>query len=139
MFEGRIVVCGGWDNNINTLNTVETYDVVADKWSSMPNMIQSKRRHSLVAVRNKLFVIAYGSDICEVYEDRSKKFVALKSPPVEDIYLNKAISIGSKIFVFQDNKAAVLCYDVDKNEWSEESCEITKFLEFFCCVTIPIY
>ena len=31
MFEGSIVVSGGVDNNRNQLNTVESYDVIADK------------------------------------------------------------------------------------------------------------
>ena len=54
VFEGRIVVSGGLDINYNKLNTVDSYDVIADEWSPMANMIQSKRYHSSVVVRNKL-------------------------------------------------------------------------------------
>ena len=124
------------------LNALCELSIIADQWSSMPNMIAAKIRHSLVAVRNKLLVIGLGDDTCELYENRSKKFVALKSPPVEyveDVNLTKAIAIGNKILVFQDNKATVLCYDVDKNEWSEEPCEVTKHLQDFSCVKLPWY
>ena len=139
IFEGRIVVSGGQDDNDIELNTVESYDVIAAKWSSMPNMIDSKIRHSLVVVRKKLFVIGYGTDTCEVYESRSKNFVALKSQPEVYVHLNKTISIGNKILVFQDHTASVHCYDVDENEWSEESCEVTKHIFDYSCVKLPFY
>ena len=138
VFEGKIVVSGGMDDNHNIFNTVESYDVIADQWSSMPNMIDGKCGHSLVVVRNKLFVIGYGSDTCEVFESRSNKFVALKSPPVDFVELNKAIAIGSKILVFQNDTTTVHCYDVDKNEWSEESCEVTRNLGSFSCVKLAL-
>ena len=140
VFEGRIVVSGGVDNNYNELNTVELYDVIVDKWSSKSNMINSQSEHSLVVVRNKLFVIGYGSEFtCEVFDNKSKKFVALKPPPVEYDDLNKAIAIGSKIFAFQNKTTAVLCYDVEHDKWSEESCEVTNHLSRFSCVKFPRY
>ena len=43
VFEGKIVVCGGFDNE--TLNTVETYDHVAKSWINMPNMINGRSSH----------------------------------------------------------------------------------------------
>ena len=52
VFEGRIVVSGGRDNNRNELNKVESYDVIADEWSPMPNMINRHSFHELVVVRN---------------------------------------------------------------------------------------
>ena len=66
-------------------------------------------------------------------------FVAINSPPVEYVHLNKAISIGSKILVFQGNEESILCYDVDKNKWSEESCEVTEDLEEYSCVKLLSY
>ena len=139
VFEGKIVVSGGCDNNNDKLNTVESYDVIADKWSSMPNMIGSKSLHSLVVVRNNLFVIGFGDDTCEVLEKNNKKFVALKSSLVEFVDLNKTISIGNKILVYRNNTATILSYDVDKNEWSEESCKVTKHLEYYSRVKLPRY
>ena len=139
VFEGRIVVSGGYDNNDNKLNTVESYDVIADDWSSMPNMNDSKYWHSLVVVKRKLFAIGCGTDICEVFESSNKKFVSIKSPSTNYLCLNQVISIGSNIFAFQDNYSSIFCYDVDKDEWTKESCEITEQLDSYACVKVPCY
>ena len=42
VFDGNIIVSGGYDNNRVRLNTVELYDVFAKKWSPFPSMIKSK-------------------------------------------------------------------------------------------------
>ena len=137
VFQGNIVVSGGFDNNDNYLKSVESYDVFGDKWSSMPNMINRHDNHSLIAVKDKLFVIGYEIDTCEVFDNTCKKFVALKKPP--SIEWNKCVSIGNKILVFQQFSSSVICYNVDKDEWSEESCQVTKDLKDFCCVKCPLY
>ena len=48
VFHGNIVVSGKFDNDNNHLNTVESYDVFANKWSSMPKMISIHSLNSLV-------------------------------------------------------------------------------------------
>ena len=137
VFEERIIVSGGF-NNDHTLNTVESYDVLPDRWSSMPNMVYGTYRHGLVAVKNKLFVISRGEDACEVYDSVCKKFVRIKSPEIKNYlsFLN-AFSIENKVFIFQDVLPKLICYDVDKNEWSEEKCEITRNLNRFSNVKVP--
>ena len=154
VFEENVIVAGGWDINENDLRSVECYDVIADEWSPMPNMIESKCGHSLVVVKNKLFVIGRGTKINEVYDKNCKKFVALKSPQIfpsrnfvgmrsqSEIYLwlNKAISIGSKIYAVQDFKSSIFCYDVDKDEWTVDQCDIVnKNLGRFACVKVPMF
>ena len=48
-----------------------------------------------------------------------------------DFYdLSEVITIGSKIFVFQEN-GKVNIYDFEKNEWSISSCEATKNIKLF--------
>ena len=41
VYQEKIVVIGGTviEVNRNLLNIVDSYDVVADKWSKMPNMV----------------------------------------------------------------------------------------------------
>ena len=41
VYEGRIVVSGG-TNNLDDLNSVESYDVLPNRWSIMPSMITAK-------------------------------------------------------------------------------------------------
>ena len=156
VFEERIVVSGGYSlrfGHLYDLDTVEQYDVIADKWYSMPNMVFGKSRHSLVAVRNKLFVIAAnrGNGLnpgngqnwpCEVFDSNTcKKFVAIKSPAgrINGFCMGKVISIGSRIFVFEDNNSQVHCYDVDKEVWSCQSCEVTRYMCDYSCAKIPWY
>ena len=139
VYEGNVIVAGGWDNEINKMRSVESYDALSDKWSSMPNMVKGKWGHSLVVVNNKLYVVGLGKQTCEVYNSYCKKFVAIKSPQVDHLRLNHAISIGNKIFAFQNVTSSILCYDVDKDEWSEESCEVTNNISLFSCVKLPLY
>ena len=136
VFEGRIVVSGGTVNCLDNLRTVESYDVITDKWSPMPDMINGKIRPDLVVVKNKLFVIANGIDTCEVFDSICKKFVALKSPEI-NVYCLQAFAIRNKIYVFQNYGAAVKCYDVDEDKWSDEACEVTKNVRSFSCVKVP--
>ena len=142
VFDGRIVVAGGQNFEEDyRLDTVESYDFFADKWTQMPDMYGEKVGHSLVAVRNKLFVIDYDPDTCEVFDKTSGKFVALESP--FGYRLDAAISIGNKIVIIESYETEThVCYDVNKDEWYEESndkewCEITKNLRITSCVKIP--
>ena len=66
------------DDDLNDLNTVESYDVFGDKWLPMPNMMNNHYDHSLVVVKNKLFVIDCGRNNCEIYDNVFKKFVSFK-------------------------------------------------------------
>ena len=125
------------DSYDDDLNSVESYDVFADQWTSLPNMINGHCDHSLVVVKNKLFVIGNENKSFEVFDNVCKKFVALKS--TYTLSLNKAISIGDKIVIFQHSSTSVICYDVDKDEWFEESCEVTKYYEDFSLTKLPQY
>ena len=133
-FEGRIIVCGGVNRSL--LKTVESYDVFADKWSTMPTMITCKKSHSLVVVRNKLFVIL--TRTCEVFYSISNTFSAIKPPKKETVSLVGAIAAESKIFVLQ-SYAHFACYDFDKQKWSEIQTETDQLDEYesFSCVNIP--
>ena len=141
VFQEKVVVSGGYNNR--ELNSVESYDVFADKWIPMPNMISAKRFHSLVVVKNKLFAIDRN---CEVFDNISKQFVALKSilnlskwfDPVRDVYSNKAVAIGNKIYILQNNSSSIFCYDVNKDQWCKEQIEATKYIDDFFCVKMPV-
>ena len=47
------------------------------------------------------YVIGYAIDTCEVFNNACNKFVLLKEPRNEFWGLKHAISIGSKIFIFE--------------------------------------
>ena len=136
VFEGNVVVAGGLDNESIKMRSVQSFDVIADEWLSMPDMINAKCGHSLVVVKNKLFVIGDVVDGCEVFDNSFKKFIDLKSPLIDHFFL-EANAIGCKIIVFGSEKTCAVCYDVDKDEWSHEPCDVTKNISRFSCVKVP--
>ena len=137
VYAERIVVSGGIDNNFGDLNSVESYDVLPDKWSFMPNMNYRNFNHGLAVVNNKLFVISKKNKF-EVFDNICKTFVTIKSPKLNyNHYGTRAYSIGKKILVFQ-YKSPIFIYDTEKNRWSEESCDVTRNLRYFSCVKVPL-
>ena len=145
VFEGRILVSGGSSLN-GVLNTVEAYDHIADSWSFMPNMIERRRCHKSVGIKNKLFVIGgCGITSSEVFDSLNNKFVLLKSPQKAfKKYFNspaEVVSIGIKLVLFCDRLGmysnSILFYDVDSDEWSEETWKAEKILTEFSCVKVP--
>ena len=144
VFEERIVVSGGSDINFYYLNSVESYDVAADNWAPMPSMIEERVGHSSVVVKNKLFVIGgaklvanRGAHTYEVFDSISNKFIILE--PRFWLGYNRALSIGSKIYILLNNKSFIVSYDIDKDDWSVEASEATKNIKFFSCVKLPVY
>ena len=57
VFGGGIVVSGGLNNNGPDLNTVEIYDHCSNEWSRLPDMIEKRRNHASVSIKNKLYMI----------------------------------------------------------------------------------
>ena len=101
----------------------------------VPRMTRGYNNHSLLTVEDKFFVVGHATAGCELFDNACKKFVAINKPL--DICCSKSVAIGNKIVMFQKLCSRVVCYDVDKDEWSEESCEVTKNLEGFSCMKIP--
>ena len=142
MFEEKVVVSGGnfWTENIEEeedgqLNTVESYDYVADTWSSMPNMYRRIRDHNLVVAKNKLFVI--GRKKFEIFDNNSKCFIKLKLPKKVLKRFHEAVSFGDKVYIFNNHDNFISCYDVNKNEWSKISCQLTDQRFHYGCFLLP--
>ena len=147
VFQGNIVVSGGLVPGIEPIFgdpcnlETSTVEVFKDgKWSGMPSTVYRVSGHSLVAVKNKLFVIG---DSFEVFDDICRKFVVMKKVPSSLKFLFEqknfvgAVSLANKIFVFRKNKTEVFVYDVIKEEWTTEICEAAKSIKFGCCVKLP--
>ena len=115
-FEGRIVVSGGTKGG--ELTTVESYDHIADEWSRMPSMTTGKSYHHLVAVKNKLFSIGFRD--FDVYDSTCKKFVSVKT--CQNWFVCGAVFVENRIITFEDDRSRCMCYDIDTEEWSVESC-----------------
>ena len=122
VYEEKIIVSGGWNNNIDlNLKTVVAYDPLSNTWSSMRNMIKDRCGHSSIAVKNKLFVLGSydgkGSESCEVFDSNCKNFVMIKRFPSTfkfNLSLAETFSIGNKLVTVGNYSSTVLYYDVKK-------------------------
>ena len=139
VFEGRIVVTGGYNNNDGVLNTVVAYDHIGNSWTNMPNMKERRSFHKSVAIKNKLFVInRFSSQTIEVFDSYSKKFALLHHPFINlySYYIADVTSIGNKIVLFSNRDGSIFLYDVEKDMWSEKSCDATKNILDFSCASL---
>ena len=113
----------------------------SNTWKPMPSLIEIDRDRSMVSVKNKLFVFGgvYLGSYCEIFDKTSNRFVTLKSLGFNESFGMKAISVGNKILLFTYEAKLILCYDVDKDEWSRESCEATEDIGCDSLVKVPIH
>ena len=77
--------------------------------------------------------------LVEVFDSVSQKFAFFKRKLTcldPDAYFSvNLISIGSKIYIFDNNR--VSSYDVEKDEFSEELLKIIKNVNAFGCTILP--
>ena len=144
VFEGKIVASGGEPNRYDRtmFSTVEKYDHAANTWSNMPKMVCCRKCHSIVAVKNKLFVFGGLSNTAEVFDSSSNQFSTIKSSalPIGDYDVQDTVAIGRKIIIFRFWTTKLLIFDLDKYKWSEELFEFTKKtknLNWYLCVKVP--
>ena len=89
----------------------------------------------MVALKDKFFVIA--ENVCEVFDNASKRFVVLRQP--HSFLINEAVLIGDKIMISENYASYLVYYNVEKDEWSEDFFETTQDLRDFACAKIPCY
>ena len=136
VFEGKIVVTGGFNYDHSIVKSAETYDYYENKWCSFPDMIENRVYHTTVSMGNKLFVIGgFLSRRCEVFDSHSRQFTEMKShlkvPNMRSKNF-KAVGIGYYIVVFHslssDDETTITMYSVCENKWSTIKCDFTKNL-----------
>ena len=112
VFEGRILVAGGYSDGIDS-DTVEKYDHVANTWTYLPCMKLGISRHRLVAMSNKLYVFGGREETCEVFYSSNNSFSLLKAPPpfvsMGGYNVKGAVSIGNKILIFRKKYYKIRC------------------------------
>ena len=155
VFEEKIIVSGGLkdrgddfvnfanfydDEDLKTSNTVEAYNPTVDTWTEFPAMNYSRCQHKSVVVKNKLFVLAGGSDINEVYDSSSKKFTVLK--PSLGLYnmrencIFAAFKVSHKLFIFFSCSTNVFCFDTRKGKWCKRP-KVAEHLTMFSAIHVP--
>ena len=124
VFQSNIVISGGIGVNNNVLRSVETYDVFANKWIQMPDMIRGKFNHKLVSVKKKLFVIDDRETThCEIFDNHSNKFVTFREMSLffrQFTRFNHVFSNGNKLIFFPNGIMSVFTYDTLEKIWYKQ-------------------
>ena len=124
VFQSNIVISGGIGVNNNVLRSVETYDVFANKWIQMPDMIRGKFNHKLVSVKKKLFVIDDRETThCELFDNHSNKFVTFREMSLffrQFTRFNHVFSNGNKLIFFPNGIMSVFTYDTLEKIWYKQ-------------------
>ena len=157
VFEGRIIVTGGLQNNeygnfvnyydnilegLVAIKTCECFDPVSNVWVGFPSMNFSRCYHQSVVIKNKFYVIGGGTEVSEVYDSTCKKFTALKKPVrrYHEKFLIRpfaAFSIGSEIYIIHKRSTKVLIFNYETNKWYEKPCQALKGISRFASVKVP--
>ena len=142
VFDGKIVVSGGFIG-WNDLESVEAYHHHENRWIYLPDMINERAHHGSVSMGNKMFVIGGNSyATCEVFDNISRKFNAIKKIDVTDIFMFSVVGIGNKIFAFPADCSSGIksfyIYDAFKDQWCEIEIDLSKVYSVFSFSRLPI-
>ena len=121
---GRIVFSGG-NGYTGSARKVQAYDHIADEWSEMPDMLESRQFHASLNIRDKLYMLGGSIKQNEVFDCFSNVFVHIKS--VTSFYnwetagttRHQYIVLGNKVVIINDSSLDAAVFDVEKEEWSE--------------------
>ena len=148
-FEGKIWAIGGYNYTNGTgtwLDTIETFDITQNKWTTSNLKLQSKRSgHSTVAYDKKLFVIGGGNEqhiisSVEVYSSKTNQFSFVAEMNIPRFSFGCCI-VDSSLYViggyidYKTSTDTVEIYDFEKNEWRRGPSLPLKLHDFACTNT----
>ena len=129
-FQDKVWAIGG-GSNMNVLDTVETYDLGENKWTTADvSLFQKRTGHSAVVHDKKFFVIGGINDMIketcsvEVYSSATNQFTCVAEMNIARSYFGCSV-LGNKIFVFggylNENQMSdsVEVYDIENDVWSK--------------------
>ena len=142
-FQNKVWAIGGHSNK-NVLDTIETYDVGENRWTTIDKkLLQNRYGHSAVVHNKNLYVIGgytKGNLVIssiEVYSSETNQFTFVT--PMNQartyfgcsIFNNKIYVIGGKILI-NEYSDSVEVYDTENDVWSEGP-SLPFPLSFFGC------
>ena len=100
-------------------------------------MVKIRIGHSLVAIKNKLFVM--GNRTYEIYDEFTKNFTLINVPlKYTGIYFSvEAISIGNKIAILRGCKSKILFLDTINDKWCEKVIDCSDRKGYSNIVKVP--
>ncbi|EMP29846.1 Kelch-like protein 7 [Chelonia mydas] len=103
---GLIYVCGGsLGNNVSgrVLNSCEVYDPATETWTELCPMIEARKNHGLVFVKDKIFAVGGqnglgGLDNVEYYDIKMNEWKMVSPMPWKGVTV-KCAAVGSIVYV----------------------------------------
>ena len=107
----------------------------AENGRPMPDMMFARKKHSLVVVRNKLFVVGGCKEPCEVFDANFEK-CSVFFRKRDNFSMNKVLSVGNRIVLLRD-KSSMFCYDFDQDFLFKWICKPTQSFRSYSCIKFP--
>nr|XP_060639326.1 kelch-like protein 7 [Anolis sagrei ordinatus] len=126
---GLIYVCGGsLGNNVSgrVLNSCEVYDPATETWTELCPMLEARKNHGLVFVKDKIFAVGGqnglgGLDNVEYYDIKVNEWKMVSPMPWKGVTV-KCAAVGSIIYVLAGFQGVgrlghILEYNTETDKW----------------------
>ncbi|KAJ7396269.1 hypothetical protein BTVI_146770 [Pitangus sulphuratus] len=130
---GLIYVCGGsLGNNVSgrVLNSCEVYDPATETWTELCPMIEARKNHGLVFVKDKIFAVGGqnglgGLDNVEYYDIKMNEWKMVSPMPWKGVTV-KCAAVGSVVYVLAGFQGVgrlghILEYNTETDKWIANS------------------
>ncbi|MEJ1279525.1 kelch-like 7 [Cricetulus griseus] len=144
---GLIYVCGGsLGNNVSgrVLSSCEVYDPATETWTELCSMIEPRKNHGLVFVKDKIFAVGGqnglgGLDNVEYYDIKLNEWKMVSPMPWRGVTV-KCAAVGSIIYVLAGFQGVgrlghILEYNTETDKWIANS-KVRAFPVTSCLICV---
>ncbi|XDA75529.1 hypothetical protein R6Z07F_005693 [Ovis aries] len=144
---GLIYVCGGsLGNNVSgrVLNSCEVYDPATETWTELCPMIEARKNHGLVFVKDKIFAVGGqnglgGLDNVEYYDIKLNEWKMVSPMPWKGVTV-KCAAVGSIVYVLAGFQGVgrlgnILEYNTETDKWVANS-KVRAFPVTSCLICV---
>ncbi|XP_074918094.1 kelch-like protein 7 [Chelonoidis abingdonii] len=144
---GLIYVCGGsLGNNVSgrVLNSCEVYDPATETWTELCPMIEARKNHGLVFVKDKIFAVGGqnglgGLDNVEYYDIKMNEWKMVSPMPWKGVTV-KCAAVGSIVYVLAGFQGVgrlghILEYNTETDKWVANS-KVRAFPVTSCLICV---
>ncbi|NWS45250.1 KLHL7 protein, partial [Probosciger aterrimus] len=144
---GLIYVCGGsLGNNVSgrVLNSCEVYDPATETWTELCPMIEARKNHGLVFVKDKIFAVGGqnglgGLDNVEYYDIKMNEWKMVSPMPWKGVTV-KCAAVGSIVYVLAGFQGVgrlghILEYNTETDKWIANS-KVRAFPVTSCLICV---
>lgn len=138
---GKIYILGGFDiNSLKAVDTVEEYDISANKWTAKKDKVFPSKLLVLTTQNNKIYVLnntLFLMPSIEEYDPVTDGWT--QKTKFEDASADSKIEfVDGKIYKIDTNNSSsnVMEYDIIKDKWTTKSNNIPRPREGACTVSL---